>query len=72
MFTKDAFGRIEYRVGSFFIPYERGDDGNYHILQRRPFMVTDVYIYPFGDKTPSFESFAQAVNYLKANYKYLM
>ena len=67
---KDAFGQMEYTLGDFFVMHRTGSTGKYSILKREPWKVTDpMWIedddLPFWDKPPLFDSFIQAVRWLK-------
>ena len=67
---RNVFGELEYTLGDFFVLHRTGSTGKYVILKREPWYVTDAWIVYFdiiADKTPEFDSFIQAVRYLKEN-----
>lgn len=71
--SRDAFGNKTYELGVFFVA--KHDNGKWHILKREPWYVTDAYIYtePFMFwKVEPFDSFIQAVRWLKANHADLL
>ena len=70
---KNVFGELEYELGNFFVPHRTGGTGLYCILKHEPWKVVDAIWWPddipFGDKTPLFDSWIQAIRFLKENYK---
>lgn len=70
---RDVFGNLEYELGDFFVPHRTGNTGQYRILKHEPWYVTDArYNYNLWDTVPPFDSFIQAVRYLKENIGNLM
>ena len=72
---KNIFGELEYELGDFFVPHRKGGTGKYCILKHEPWFVTDAYIVTAGilvDRCPLFDSWIQAVRYLKENYRDLL
>lgn len=72
---RDAFGELQYELGDFFVPHRKGGTGKYVILKREAWYVTDAWIITEGvlfDKVPVFDSFIQAVRFLKENIKDLV
>lgn len=72
---RNVFGEIEYELGPFFVPHRTGSTGQYAILKHESWYVTDPVWYPDGDfsvllwvSPPLFDSFIQAVAWLKAHY----
>lgn len=72
---RDVFGEISYELGHFFVPH-RAVNGKYSILKREPYYVTDAYVLYDGiflwDKAPVFDSWIQAVRFLKENVLNMM
>lgn len=67
---RNVFGELEYTLGDFFVLHRTGNTGKYAILKREPWKVTDAWLSIDGilfDRTPRFDSFIQAVRYLKEN-----
>lgn len=72
---KNVFGELEFKLGAFFVPHRTGGTGKYAILKRMPWYVMDAYIVygnNFWEKVPVFDSWIQAVRFLKENYKDLL
>ena len=72
---RNVFGELEYELGDFFVLHRTGSTGKYVILKREPWKVTDAWISSDGilfDRTPLFDSFIQAVRFLKENIKDLV
>lgn len=63
---KNVFGDWEYELGKFFVN-RHSSTGKWHILKREPWYVTDATVMPLWDKPPVFDSFVQAVKWLKEN-----
>ena len=71
---KNVFGELEFELGAFFVPHRKGGTGKYCILKHEPWYVTDacqLYLGFIGE-VPKFDSWIQAVRYLKENYKDLL
>ena len=65
---RNVFGELEYELGDFFVPHRTGNTGQYRILKHEPWYVTDArYADAFWDTVPPFDSWIQAVRYLKEN-----
>lgn len=70
---KNVFGELEYKLGDFFVPHRTGCTGQYRILKHMPWYVTDaVFANNIWDAVPPFDSWIQAVRFLKENYKDLL
>lgn len=70
---RDVFGELEFELGKFFVPHRTGGTGKYVILKHEPWYVTDArFADAFWDTTPTFDSWIQAVRFLKENYKDLL
>ena len=72
---KDVFGELEFSKGDFFVPHRVGGTGKYAILKREPWYVTDACIMicdSWFERTPLFDSWIQAVRYLKENFENLL
>lgn len=73
---RNVFGELEYELGDFFVPHRTGRTGQYCILKHAPCYVTDAYIILeeglFCEQVPPFDSFIQAVRFLKENIKNLV
>ena len=70
---KNIFGELEYELGNFFVPHRTGCTGQYRILKRETWYVTDaVFADEFWNTVPPFNSWIQAVRFLKENYKDLL
>ena len=72
---KNVFGELEFNLDNFFVPH-RAVNGKYSILKHEPWYVTDAYIMwehtEFIERTPLFDSWIQAVKFLKENIKDLL
>lgn len=71
----NVFGELEYELGKFFVPHRTGCTGQYSILKREPWYVTDAYILIDGvlcEQVMPFDSWIQAVRYLKRNFSDLI
>ncbi len=69
---RNVFGDLEYELGDYFVPHRTGGTGKYCILKHEPWRVTDAYIVidsynNWWEKTPLFDSWIQAVKFLKEN-----
>lgn len=63
----------EFKLDNFFVPNYTNQDGKYHILKRESYYVTDTYISKnWWQRTPAFDSWIQAVRFLKENKKDLL
>jgi len=70
---KNVFGELEFELGNFFVPHRTGCTGQYRILKHEPWYVTDArFADEFWDTVPPFNSWIQAVKFLKENYKDLL
>lgn len=70
---KNVFGELEFELGNFFVPHRTGGTGKYAILKHEPWYVTDaVFADNIWEKVPLFDSWIQAVRFLKENYKDLL
>ncbi len=72
---RNVFGEIEYTLGNFFVPHRVGCDGRYAILKREAWSVTDAYqIFDniIMEQMMPFDSFIQAVRFLKENVENLI
>ncbi len=63
---RNIFGQLEYRRGAFFVTKKRDISAQYAVLKWDAWTVTDALIFPVWDK-PVFDSFIQAVRFLKEN-----
>lgn len=66
----------EYTLGHFFVDRRADNAGKYRILKRESYYVTDAYIIndssTWWERTPAFDSWIQAVRFLKENKKDLL
>ena len=72
---RDVFGELEFSIGEFFVPHRTGGTGKYTILKREPWRVTAPVImgeHNLWDDVPVFDSFIQAVRFLKEHYTELV
>ena len=73
---RNVFGDLEYELGDFFVLNRKGGTGKYAVLKRGFWTVTDPMWCPggvaFGDRPPLFDSFIQAVRWLKENVNDLL
>ena len=75
---KNVFGELEFNLGNFFVPHRTGGTGKYVILKHEPWYVTDAMITHdehgayFWETIPPFDSWIQAIRFLKENYKDLL
>ena len=72
---RNVFGELEFELGAFFVPHRTGCTGKYVILKHEPWYVTDAYIIIDGvlcEHAPLFDSWIQAVKFLKENYEDLL
>lgn len=72
---KNIFGELEYESGNFFVPHRTGGTNKYVILKHEPWYVTDAYIViadTWCEHCPFFDSWIQAIKFLKENYKDLL
>ena len=70
---KNIFGELEYELGKFFVPHRTGCTGQYKILKREPWYVTDaVFNNDIWDAVPPFDSWIQAVRFLKEHIDELL
>lgn len=72
---KNIFGELEFELGAFFVPHRTGMTGKYRILKHEAWYVTDACIMigdNFWETIPPFDSWIQAVKFLKENYKELL
>ena len=74
MKCKNVFGELEFELGNFFVPHRTGGTGKYCILKHESWYVTDARFadMPFYNEVPPFDSWIQAVRFLKENYKDLL
>lgn len=66
---RDQFGNKTYELGHFFVA--KHDNGKWYILKREGWYVTRAYLFtsPFVFLEPDpFDSYIQAVRWLKRNY----
>lgn len=70
---RNVFGDLEFELGNFFVPH-RAVNGKYSILKHEPWYVTDARLadLPFDNEVPPFDSWIQAVRFLKNNYDLLI
>ena len=70
---RNVFGELEFELGDFFVPHRTGCTGKYAILKHEPWYVTDARWAELPwDELPRFDSWIQAVNFLKKNIKDLL
>lgn len=72
---KDVFGELQFELGNYFVPHRTGCTGQYAILKREPWYVTDAYIVYEGiliERCPRFDSWIQAIRFLKENIEDLL
>ena len=70
---RNVFGELEFELGSFFVPHRTGCPGKYCILKHDAWAVTDaVFADNIWERTPLFDSWIQAVRFLKENHKDLL
>lgn len=75
---KNVCGELEFELGAFFVPHRTECTGKYTILKHEPWYVTDAYIVNekhgafWWERAPLFDSWIQAVKWLKENYKDLL
>lgn len=71
---KNVFGELEFELGNFFVPHRTGKTGKYSILKHEPWYVTNACIVcgSFWETVQPFDSWIQAVRFLKKNYKDLL
>lgn len=72
---KDVFGELEFSMGNYFVPHKVGGTGKYVILKREPWYVTDAYVVicdTWVEHAPLFDSWIQAIRYLKENFEKLL
>lgn len=63
----------EYTLGRFFVARRADSTGKYRILKRESYYVTDAYIANiWWERTPAFDSWIQAVRFLKENKEDLL
>ena len=63
---RNVFGELEFELGAFFVPHRTGCTGQYCILKHEPWYVTDaVFADNIWERTPLFDSWIQAVRFLK-------
>lgn len=73
MAHKNIFGELEFELESFFVPHRTGNTGQYRILKREPWYVTDArFADNIWETVQPFDSWIQAVRFLKENYKDLL
>ena len=72
---RNIFGELEFELKDYFVPH-RAVNGKYSILKRKPYYVTDAYVLYddifLWDKAPVFDSWIQAVRFLKENINNLL
>lgn len=71
----NVFGELEFELGEFFVPHRTGCGGQYAILKHEPWYVTDAYIVidnTLCEHCQLFDSWIQAIRFLKENYKDLL
>lgn len=72
---KNVFGDLEYELGAYFVPHRTGCTGQYRILKHEPWCVTDAcinYGENFWETVPPFDSWIQAIAFLKKHIGELM
>lgn len=72
---RNVFGELEFNLGDFFVPHRTGGTGKYTILKHEPWYVTDAYIIicdTWAEHCPLFDSWIQAVRFLKENHRDLL
>lgn len=70
---RNVFGELEFEIGDFFVPHRTGSTGKYAILKHMPYYVTDaVWADLPWDEVPKFDSWIQAVRFLKKNVDWLL
>ena len=72
---KDVFGELQFELGNYFVPHRTGCTGQYAILKREAWYVTDAYIVYEGiliERCPRFDSWIQAIRFLKENIEDLL
>ena len=80
---RNVFGDLEYELGDFFVLNRKDGTGKYAVSKResscigRSFWIVDDPMWcpggvAFGDRPPRFDSFIQAVSWLKANVNDLL
>ena len=71
---RNVFGDLEFELGAFFVPH-RAVNGKYSILKHEPWYVTNasiIYGEGFWETVQPFDSWIQAVRFLKENYNNLI
>lgn len=70
---RNVFGELEFELGDFFVPHRVGNTGQYRILKHMPWCVTDaVFADMPWDNVPPFDSWIQAVRFLKEHIDELL
>ncbi len=72
---RNMFGELEFELGDYFIPHRTGCTGQYKILKHEPWRVTTAMIVYDGilvEETPNFDSWIQAIRFLKENIEDLL
>ena len=76
---RNVFGDIEYTMGQFFVPHRKGYTGQYAILKRDGWFVTDPIwliedsiVSPVWFNPPTFDSYIRAVAWLKEHIEELI
>lgn len=70
---KNVFGELEFELGDYFVPHRTGCTNKYRILKHEPWYVTEARWAELPwDSLPTFDSWIQAVRFLKENVEYLL